>query len=73
MCGIVGIISRAATRPAPAEGDVLGALDRAIELIGRPDPDPSAAAEAAGVANGLLSGVPGMLALLGRLEFTAAK
>ncbi len=68
MCGIVGILSRPATRPAPAEGDVLGALDRAVE---RSD-DPSAAAAELDVANRLLMGVPGMLALVDRHEFVAS-
>ena len=69
MCGIVGILSRPSTRPVPAEVDVIGALDRAIGRMEHADVDPAAAAAEAAEADRLLMGVPGMLALLDRLEF----
>ena len=68
MCGIVGILSRPATRPVPTESEVLDALDHAVAVAA----DPAAAARAAAEANRLLMGVPGTLALLDRHEFVGA-
>jgi glucosamine--fructose-6-phosphate aminotransferase (isomerizing) len=61
MCGIVGVISRRATRPVPTSSDVLALLDRAVSTSG----DPVAAALAASEADALLRGVPGVRALIG--------
>jgi glucosamine--fructose-6-phosphate aminotransferase (isomerizing) len=67
VCGIVGILSRPSTRPAPEESEVLAAIDRAVAASA----DPAAAATELDVANRLLMGVPGVLALLGRRELVA--
>jgi glucosamine--fructose-6-phosphate aminotransferase (isomerizing) len=64
MCGIVGILSRPATRPIPDEGEVIAALERAVSQIA----DPDAATDELRVANDLLHGVPGVVALLDRRE-----
>ncbi len=68
MCGIVGVISRPATRPVPSPDAVLGLLDAAIATIG----DPVAVARQAGAADLLLRGVPGVLALTHHHELVAA-
>ncbi|HSJ91829.1 MAG TPA: SIS domain-containing protein [Ilumatobacter sp.] len=68
MCGIIGVLSRRSTRAAPEPGEVLAALDRAIELLA----DPAAAADAAAVADNALRGVPGVSALADHHEFAAA-
>ena len=67
MCGIVGVISRPATRPVPSPDEVLGLLDAAIASIG----DPVAVARQAGAADLLLRGVPGVLALTHHHELVA--
>jgi glucosamine--fructose-6-phosphate aminotransferase (isomerizing) len=67
MCGIVGILCRPATRGVPADGELLDALDAAIACM-TSAADPAAAAAEASVANRLLMGVPGMLALLDRRQ-----
>jgi glucosamine--fructose-6-phosphate aminotransferase (isomerizing) len=64
MCGIVGILSRPATRPIPDEVEIIGSLERALVVVA----DPDAAARELRVANDLLHGVPGVLALLDRRE-----
>ncbi|MAT05982.1 MAG: glucosamine-6-phosphate synthase [Acidimicrobiaceae bacterium] len=65
MCGIVGILSRPPTRPVPSEDDVLAALDAACAVVA----DPAEAARELAVADRLLKGVPGVLALVDRREF----
>ena len=66
MCGIVAIVSRPTTRPTPAAGDLLAALDRAVAAEGLL---PAAALVAE--VDRLLHGVPGVLALAGRAELIA--
>jgi glutamine---fructose-6-phosphate transaminase (isomerizing) len=58
MCGIIAVLRRPPTRPAPEPAEVLGALHRALEG-GLPE-----TAAALAEANALLSGVPGVMALL---------
>ena len=57
MCGIIAVLRRPPTRPAPEPAEVLGALHRALEG-GLPE-----TAAALAEANALLSGVPGVMAL----------
>ncbi len=66
MCGIVAIVSRPAVRPAPAPGELLALLDRAVAA-----PTLAAAAPLVGEVDRLLHGVPGVLALVGRSELIA--
>ena len=68
MCGIVGVVSRPATRPAPDRAEVLASLDAALASIG----DPVAATEAAAAADAMLRGVPGVLALSNDRELVAS-
>ena len=65
MCGIVGILSRPATRPVPSETEVIAAIDAALAAADAP----ATAATELSVANRLLMGVPGLLSLLDRREF----
>lgn len=58
MCGIIAVLRRPPTRPAPEPAEVLGALHRALEGT------LADAAAALHEANALLSGVPGVLALM---------
>ena len=66
MCGIVAIVSRPAVRPAPAPGELLALLDRAVAA-----PTLADAVPLVGEVDRLLHGVPGMLALIGRSELIA--
>ena len=59
MCGIVGIVSRVATRTAPTADEVLAGLDAALAARG----DVPAVTAAATVVDAALHGVPGVLAL----------
>jgi glucosamine--fructose-6-phosphate aminotransferase (isomerizing) len=72
MCGIIGVLGRPSTRPVPTEGDVLGLLDRAVDLAADPTAGvPAVVAELAAV-DALLHGVPGVRALADRHELVAA-
>ena len=75
MCGIVALLSRPPTRPTPGPADVLGALDRAVAVAVGTGPLVDrllgAAAEAA-EADGLLKGLPGVLALVRGPELVPA-
>ncbi len=68
MCGIIGVVSRPPTRPAPTDAEIVAPLDAAIAAIGSP------AAVAAWIrsADALLKGEPGVTALADRLELVAA-
>ena len=66
MCGIVAIVSRPTRRATPAAAEVVEALDRAVAA-----PTLTAAAGILSEIDGLLHGVPGMLALVGRHELVA--
>ena len=66
MCGIVAIVSRPSSRPAPRAADVVDLLDRAVAA--------STLTEAAALVAELdatLHGVPGVQALVGRSELIA--
>ena len=69
MCGIVGIVSRPPTRPAPTAAEVLAGLDAALaargDVAGRDG-------RAAGASTTLLHGVPGLLALTATADLPAA-
>jgi glutamine---fructose-6-phosphate transaminase (isomerizing) len=67
MCGIIGILSRPSQRPIPESAELLGYLDVAVaaETI-------SSAAVAVRQCDDALKGVPGVCALTGRYELTAA-
>jgi glucosamine--fructose-6-phosphate aminotransferase (isomerizing) len=67
MCGIVGIVSRPASRAVPTAADLLALLDRAVAA--------STLADAAGdvfEVDRLLHGVPGVRALVDRHELATA-
>ncbi len=68
MCGIIGVLSRRPTRPTPTHHEIIDLLDAATRRIG----DPVEAAAAIATADQLLRGLPGVLALYDRLEFSAA-
>ena len=75
MCGIVALLSRPPTRPTPAPSEVLGALDRAVGVATGPGPLVDrllGAAAAASEADGLLKGLPGVLALVRGPELVPA-
>ena len=67
MCGIIGIVSRPSNRRVPEPSEILGHLDQAVASDGL-----AAAAAAARQCDGLLKGVPGARALIGRYELVAA-
>jgi glucosamine--fructose-6-phosphate aminotransferase (isomerizing) len=64
MCGIVGIVSRPSSRPAPSAAQILDALDAALAAR----PDLGAVAASLDEVDRLLRGVPGMAALVDHLE-----
>lgn len=67
MCGIIGIVSRPPTRPTPPTADLIGGLDAALDAL------PVVANVTSHVAevDGLLRGLPGVLALGGQIEAVA--
>ncbi|MEX2626353.1 MAG: SIS domain-containing protein, partial [Ilumatobacteraceae bacterium] len=68
MCGIIGVVSRPPTRPAPSTDEILGGLDAAVDAR----PDPVEVARLVADVDASLRGVPGVQALAGRFELTAA-
>ena len=68
MCGIIGLVGRPSTRPAPTSDELIAGLERA--LVARPD-TATMARHVADVDAALL-GVPGVLALAGRPDVVAA-
>ncbi len=68
MCGIIGVISRRATRPVPGSDEVLALLDAAVAALG----DPIEVARIGRAADALLRGVPGVVALNEHHELVAA-
>jgi glucosamine--fructose-6-phosphate aminotransferase (isomerizing) len=68
MCGIIAIHSRPSSRPAPTAAEIVGGLDAAVAAA----PDIAAAADRTAAVDRLLRGVPGVCALAGRHELTAA-
>ena len=67
MCGIIGVLSRPATRPVPSSDELIRLLDDAIERRG----DPEAATLALQSVDRLLRGVPGVVALADHREVVA--
>ena len=70
MCGIIGIVSRPSTRATPADAELLAGLDRALEFAEAHDT--VAAGTQARAVDEALRGLPGVLALVGRVDFVAA-
>ena len=68
MCGIIGVLSRRPTRPAPTHAEVVTKLDEALGLLG----DPVAVTAAVAAADALLKGLPGVIALADRRELVHA-
>jgi glucosamine--fructose-6-phosphate aminotransferase (isomerizing) len=68
MCGIIGIVSRAPSRPTPTAQELVGGLDAALGRRG----DPGAVAAAASAVDAALHGLPGVLALADRHDLLAA-
>ncbi|HEU4841037.1 MAG TPA: hypothetical protein VFT09_06320, partial [Ilumatobacteraceae bacterium] len=68
MCGIVGIVSRVATRTAPTADDVLAGLDAALAARG----DVPAVTAAAAAVDADLHGVPGVVALTAHADLPLA-
>src|SRR4029079_10046573 len=68
MCGIVGIVSRPATRPVPSPAEVLGGLDAALAARG----DVGAVEALLCDVYDLLHGVAGLLALVEHADLVPA-
>ncbi|MEY2968640.1 MAG: putative glucosamine-6-phosphate synthase [Actinomycetota bacterium] len=72
MCGIICVLSRKASRPAPGRDEVLAALDEGRRLLELRDPTRVAeAARTLSIADGLLKGEPGVRALVGNRELVS--
>jgi glutamine---fructose-6-phosphate transaminase (isomerizing) len=67
MCGIIGVLSRPSSRPAPSAEELLKALDRAVAASSIGD-----AAAHASECDRLLLGLPGVQALAGHHELVTA-
>jgi glucosamine--fructose-6-phosphate aminotransferase (isomerizing) len=72
MCGIIGIVSRPPTRATPDAADLLAGLDRAVVALGSTPIDVPGATEHARSTDEALRGLPGVLALVGRVDLVAA-
>ena len=68
MCGIIGIVSRPPTRPTPAAADLIAGLDAALAAV----PVAVDVTEASRSVDHALRGLPGVLALVGRVDVVAA-
>ncbi len=68
MCGIIGILSRPPTRPTPTADELVGGLDRALAAR----PDVAAVVDGLIGVDRLLRGLPGVLALAGRVDVVAS-
>ncbi|HYN31305.1 MAG TPA: glucosamine-6-phosphate synthase, partial [Ilumatobacteraceae bacterium] len=68
MCGIIGIVSRPPTRPTPAAADLIAGLDAALAAI----PVAVDVTVASRCVDDALRGLPGVLALAGRIDVLAA-
>ncbi len=68
MCGIIGIVSRPPTRPTPAAADLIAGLDAALAAV----PVAVDVTAAARSVDDALRGLPGVLALVGRIDAVAA-
>ncbi len=67
MCGIIGIVSRPPTRPTPAVSELVGGLDRAVDAV----PLVVEVTTAVNEVDRALRGLPGVLALAGRIDVVA--
>ncbi len=67
MCGIIGVLSRRSTRPAPTREELLGGLDEALGLTD----DLPAVVAVLSTVDMLLRGVPGVAALADHPETVA--
>ena len=67
MCGIIAILSRPTSRPAPTAAEIIALLDSAVAAQTL-----QTAAERIASVDGLLKGVPGVQALIGRRELVAS-
>ena len=67
MCGIIAILSRPTSRPAPTAAEIIALLDAAVAAQTL-----QTAAERIASVDGLLKGVPGVQALIGRRELVAS-
>lgn len=67
MCGIIGVLSRRPTRPVPTRAEILALLDDAVAHIGAP----IGVAASVALADRLLRGLPGVIALVDHHELTA--
>jgi glucosamine--fructose-6-phosphate aminotransferase (isomerizing) len=65
MCGVIAVVRRAPTRQPPDQASLLAALDAAAAALASGPASLGSAAEHADRVDGLLRGVPGLLALLG--------
>ena len=76
MCGVIGVVSRRATRRPPCSADVLAAFDSAMAFLDQPGLDDSdrlwSAARGLGVVNAMLRGVPGVTALIRQPDLVPA-
>ena len=68
MCGIIGIVSRPPTRPTPAAADLIAGLDAALAAV----PVAVDVTAASRSVDDALRGLPGVLALVGRIDVVAA-
>src|SRR4051794_36065073 len=68
MCGIVGVVSRPPTRPAPTADDIIRRLDTALEHR----PEVAAVVVPAAEVDALLRGLPGVAALTARVDLVAS-
>ena len=68
MCGIIGIVSRPPTRPTPLAADLIAGLDAALAAV----PVAVDVTEACRSVDQALRGLPGVLALVGRIDVVAA-
>jgi len=68
MCGIIGIVSRPPTRPTPPAADLIAGLDAALAAV----PIAVDVTAAGRSVDHALRGLPGVLALVGRIDVVAA-
>ena len=68
MCGIIGIVSRPPTRPTPEAGELIAGLDTALGKV----PHVIDVTETVRAVDQALRGLPGVLALAGRIDTVAA-
>jgi len=72
MCGVIAVLRRRSNRPLPDGDQLVAALDRAVQELGRGAPGLAALAAEAGAVDRALRGVPGAELLVGQPDVTAA-